>query len=179
MTFAPVAQHAAVYYGKPESAINWLSTAFLFAFLASAPATVYMLHLGPKPSIVASAVLVLIGNWVRYAGSHSASAEEGAGNFGVVMFGQILVGLAQPFVLSAPTRYSDMWFTDRGRVAATALTSLANPFGAAIGQLVVPFMVAGPADVSSAVLYVAIIVRNPPLSPFLINSNLSMAHDGV
>ncbi len=77
------------------------------------------------------------------------------------MFGQLLIGLAQPFVLSAPTRYSDLWFTNRGRVAATALASLANPFGAAVGQLVVPFMVTGPPDVSNAVLYVAIIVRLP------------------
>ncbi|KAH8621506.1 MFS general substrate transporter [Alternaria alternata] len=47
------------------------------------------------------------------------------------MVGQILTGLAQPFVLAAPTRYSDMWFTEGGRVGATALASLANPFGAA------------------------------------------------
>jgi hypothetical protein len=50
----------------------------------------------------------------------------------VVMFGQILTGLAQPFVLAAPTRYSDMWFTERGRTGATALASLANPLGGAV-----------------------------------------------
>ena len=77
------------------------------------------------------------------------------------MFGQILTGLAQPFVLSAPTRYSDMWFTNRGRVTATAVVSLANPFGAALGQLIVPFWVAKPSDVSNMVLYVAIIVSKP------------------
>ncbi len=48
------------------------------------------------------------------------------------MFGQILTGLAQPFVLAAPTRYSDLWFTASGRVGATALASLANPFGGAV-----------------------------------------------
>jgi hypothetical protein len=52
--------------------------------------------------------------------------------FSVVMVGQILTGLAQPFVLAAPTRYSDMWFTEDGRIGATALASLANPFGAAV-----------------------------------------------
>jgi MFS transporter, FLVCR family, MFS-domain-containing protein 7 len=74
------------------------------------------------------------------------------------MFGQILTGLAQPFVLAAPARYSDLWFTNRGRVAATALMSLANPFGAALGQLIIPFWVGGPGDVPNMVLYVAIIV---------------------
>lgn len=79
-------------------------------------------------------------------------------NFGVVMFGQILIGFGQPFVLSAPTRYSDLWFTNRGRVAATALMSLANPLGAALGQLIIPFWVYSPSDIPNAVLYVSIIV---------------------
>jgi FLVCR family MFS transporter 7 len=69
--------------------------------------------------------LLLLGNWIRYAGTRSKI-------FGLVMFGQILTGLAQPFVLAAPTRYSDMWFTEGGRVGSTALASLANPFGGAV-----------------------------------------------
>ncbi|RYO94186.1 hypothetical protein DL766_002729 [Monosporascus sp. MC13-8B] len=164
MTFAPVAQHAAAYYGVSESAVNWLSTGFLFAFVVVFPVTIYTLHLGPKPSIATSASLILVGNWVRFAGSHSRDG----GIFGAVMFGQILTGLSQPFVLSAPTRYSDLWFTNGGRVAATALPSLANPFGAALGQLIVPFMVNGPADMSNAVLYVAIISSICALPSFFI-----------
>jgi len=84
------------------------------------------LHLGVKPAIFTASALILIGNWVRYAGTRG-------NNFGAVMFGQILIGLAQPFVLAAPTRYSDLWFTDRGRISATAAMSLANPFGGAVG----------------------------------------------
>ncbi|RYP78678.1 hypothetical protein DL771_000345 [Monosporascus sp. 5C6A] len=164
MTFAPVTQHAAAYYGVSEGLVNWLSTGFLFAFVVVVPVTIYTLHLGPKPSIATSALLILAGNWVRFAGSHSRDG----GIFGVVMFGQILTGLSQPFVLSAPTRYSDLWFTNRGRVAATALPSLANPFGAALGQLIVPFMVNGPADMSNAVLYVAIISSVCALPSFFI-----------
>ncbi|OTB09555.1 hypothetical protein M426DRAFT_50598 [Hypoxylon sp. CI-4A] len=164
LTFSPVSQDAAVYYGTTESSINWYATAFLFSFVVICPFTIYALHWGPKPSIIAAAVLILAGNWIRYAGSHSRDG----GIYGVVMFGQILTGLAQPFVLSAPTRYSDMWFTNRGRVAATALASLANPFGAALGQLIVPFMVTGPGDVSDAVLYVAIISSVAALPSFFI-----------
>lgn len=151
MTFSPISQHAAEYYGTSESAINWLSTGFLFTFVAVSPVTVWMLHWGVKPSILASAALSLVGNWVRYGGS----AGGGGGHFGAVVFGQVLCGASQTFVLSAPTRYSDLWFSARGRVAATAVMSLANPFGAALGQLLIPLMVAAPADVPAAVLYVA------------------------
>ncbi|KAI0204596.1 major facilitator superfamily domain-containing protein [Astrocystis sublimbata] len=164
LTFSPVSQFAAQYYGRTESDINWLSTSFLFAFVVIAPLTIYMLHLGPKPSIMVAAALTIIGNVVRVAGSHSRDG----GNYGVVLFGQILIGLAQPFILSAPTRYSDMWFTDRGRIAATALPSLANPFGAAVGQLVVPFLATSPAEVSNAVLYVTIISVVVSLPAFFI-----------
>jgi MFS transporter, FLVCR family, MFS-domain-containing protein 7 len=146
-----------------ETAINWLSTGFLFAFVVATPGTILALQRGPKVSIIVSSSLLLVGNWIRYAGSHNKST--GGGNFGVVMFGQVLIGLSQPFVLAAPTRYSDLWFTDRGRVTASALTTLANPFGAALGQLIVPFWVNGPGDVSFAVLWVAVIVSCLPPSP--------------
>ncbi len=44
------------------------------------------------------------------------------------------------------------------------LTTLANPFGAALGQLIVPFWVNSPADIPNMVLYVSIIV-SPLVSP--------------
>jgi MFS family permease len=168
LTFSPVSSDAALYFRTNETTINWLSTGFLFAFVVATPLTIYVLHLGPKPSIITAAALVLAGNWIRYGGSHSKT--EDGGIFGVVMFGQILTGLAQPFVLSAPARYSDLWFTNRGRVAATALVSLANPFGAALGQLIVPFWVEGPADVSNMVLYVAVISSVCSIPSFFIPS---------
>jgi len=76
---------------------------------------------------MAASVLLLLGNWIRYAGTRA-----NGGIFWVVILGQILTGLSQPFVLAAPTRYSDMWFTERGRVGATALATLASPFGGAV-----------------------------------------------
>ncbi|ERT00907.1 cell surface receptor/MFS transporter (FLVCR) [Sporothrix schenckii 1099-18] len=159
LTFSPVASDAATFFHTNESTINWLSTAFFFSFVFITPVTIFVLHHGPRPSMMTSAVLLFLGNWIRYAGTRSNLAEDGltGGHFGVVMFGQILTGLSQPFVLAAPARYSDLWFTHRGRVAATALTSLANPFGAALGQLIIPFWVYSSKDIPNMVLYVSII----------------------
>jgi sugar phosphate permease len=75
-----------------------------------------------------------------------------------VIFGQIIIGFAQPFVLAAPTRYSDLWFTDKGRVTATAVASLANPLGGALGQLIGPLWATQPGDIPNMVLYTAVIV---------------------
>lgn len=81
------------------------------------------------------------------------------------MFGQILIGLAQPFCLCAPTRYSDLWFSDKGRTSATAVASLANPLGAAIGQLVGSEWATKPSDIPNMVLYISIIVSWDKYSP--------------
>ncbi|KAI9659764.1 MAG: hypothetical protein M1831_003662 [Alyxoria varia] len=174
LTYAPVAQTTASYMQVSVTAVNWLSTGFLFAFLVATPVTMYTLSRGgPKHAIVAASVLLLVGNWIRYG----ASRGSGPGSrYGVTMFGQILVGLAQPFVLCAPTSFSDMWFGERGRIVATAIASLANPFGGALGQLIDPLWATKPSDVPNMVLYVAIIStvatipslfipRQPPTPP--------------
>jgi MFS family permease len=154
LTFAALSSTAADYFDVSETAINWLSTAFLFAFAVSAPATIWVLnHHGPKVSILTASALVLVGNWIRYGGTRSGAN----GNFPVVMFGQVIIGLSQPFVLAAPTRYSNMWFSDSGRIGATALPSLANPLGGALGQLIGPLLATDTSGVPSMVLYTAII----------------------
>lgn len=86
------------------------------------------------------------------------------------MFGQMLIGFAQPFVLSAPTRYSDLWFSPSGRVSATAIASLANPFGGALGQLINPFLATKASEIPSMTLYVTIISTVATVPSFLIPS---------
>jgi MFS transporter, FLVCR family, MFS-domain-containing protein 7 len=107
---------------------------------------------GPKLSIVAAAGLLLIGNWIRYGGVRASPPSYGA-----VMVGQVIIGFSQPFVLSAPTKYSELWFSTKGRISATAIATLANPLGAAIGSLVDPFLTVNPEDVGPMTLYVSII----------------------
>lgn len=164
LTFAAVSSTSADFFRVSEAAISWLSTAFLFAFAAVAPGTIWILNrFGPKASILIASGLVLVGNWVRYAGTRA-----GNGRFGVVMFGQILIGLSQPFVLAAPTRYSNLWFSDTGRVTATAIASLANPFGGALGQLIGPLWATDISGIPSMVLYTAILSSAAALpAPFI------------
>ncbi|GAB7363816.1 hypothetical protein MBLNU230_g4382t1 [Neophaeotheca triangularis] len=164
LTFSAVSTTASDYFDVTPSAINWLSTGFLFAFVVVSPLVIWTLHRGgPKASIVVASGLVLVGNWIRYAGARATD-----GHFGVVMFGQILIGFAQPFVLAAPTRYSNLWFSDTGRVTATAIASLANPFGGALGQLIGPLWATDTAGIPDMVLYTSIISTIAALPAFFI-----------
>ncbi|EKD20423.1 uncharacterized protein L3040_004290 [Drepanopeziza brunnea f. sp. 'multigermtubi'] len=167
LSFAANSTTAAEYYNVTSSSINWLSTGFLFAFVVASPFVVYTLHRGgPKPSIIAASVLILVGNWIRYAATRVGTH----GSFGGLMVGQILTGLAQPFVLAAPTRYSDLWFTNRGRIAATAVMSLANPLGGALAQLIDPAWVHQASDIPNMVLYISIIATVASIPSFFLSA---------
>ncbi|KAJ6108233.1 MFS-type transporter [Penicillium sp. IBT 18751x] len=164
LTFSSISTTAAEYFQVSESAINWLSTGYQFAFCVASPFVIWMLNKGgPKPAIVTTASLLLVGNWLRYAGTRASG-----GIFGLAMFGQLLIGLAQPFCLCAPTRYSDLWFSDKGRTSATALASLANPLGAAIGQLVDSEWATKPSDIPNMVLYISIISSVASIPSFFL-----------
>lgn len=159
LTFAPVSKTSSQYFNVSESGINWLSTGFLFAFVVASPAAVYTLNRSVKTAMITAACLMIVGSWIRYAGGRAGGG--GDGTFGVVLFGQMIIGLAQPFVLAAPTRFSDQWFMETGRISATAVASLGNPFGGALGQLIDPFWADKPGEIPNMVLYVAILVCLP------------------
>ncbi|CAG7937107.1 unnamed protein product [Penicillium olsonii] len=164
LTFSSISTTAAEYFDVSESAINWMSTGYLFAFGVVSPLVIWILNKGgPKPAIVITASLLLVGNWLRYAGTRA-----NGGIFGLAMFGQILIGFAQPFCLCAPTRYSELWFSDQGRTSATAVASLANPLGAALGQLVDAEWATKPSDIPNMVLYISIISSVAAIPSFFL-----------
>jgi MFS transporter, FLVCR family, MFS-domain-containing protein 7 len=88
----------------------------------------------------------VVGAWFKYGGARTASPS-----FPLVMVGQIITGAGQPFFLNVPTHYSDKWFSATSRVSATALMSLANAIGAAVGQLVNPFLATKPSEIPNMV----------------------------
>lgn len=150
LSFAAISAQTADWFGhESESAVNWLSTCILFTYVAAAPvASLVLTKRSVRAAMIVCALLMVAGNWVRYAGTASR-------HFGVVMLGQVLIGAAQPFALSAATHYTDLWFTSRSRVSANAFISIANPLGGAIAQLVGPAVVSEPGDLSRFVLLTA------------------------
>ncbi|KAK9365772.1 major facilitator superfamily domain-containing protein [Lipomyces kononenkoae] len=156
LTFAPISNSVAAFYHLPsESPVNWLATVILFGYgVGSVPCAFVLNRRGVKSSMLISAILLIIGNWIRVAG---VKCNDGNGSFGVLMLGQVIIGLGQPFALNAPSYYTDMWYTSNSRISANALASLSNPLGGAIGQLVSPIMVTTTDRFPDMILYVAVI----------------------
>ena len=111
------------------------NTGFLFAVVVATPVILSALNRDPKLSMSVANTLLIVGSWIRYGVSR---ANHGQGLLGLLVFGQVLIGFAQPFVLIAPTRYSGLWFSDKGRVTATALATLANPSGGVVSTALFP-----------------------------------------
>ncbi|WWC72873.1 uncharacterized protein I206_106837 [Kwoniella pini CBS 10737] len=171
LTFSAVSKTSSEYFNVNENDINWLSTGFLFAFVISSPIALWILNFkGCKYSMCLSSILLIIGNWLRYLGSKLGNNNKNNTTFGLVIFGQIIIGFSQPFVLSAPTRLSHQWFSEKSRITATALASLCNPLGGALGQLIGPFMATEPDKVPNMVLYVAIITTVICIPSFFLPS---------
>ena len=101
------------------------------------------------------AVCTIVGAWLKYAGARASSTP-----FAVVMAGQIISGAGQPFFLNVPTHYSDKWFSATSRVSATALMSLANAIGAAVGELVNPVLAPTSNDIPNMVFLSAFYAEN-------------------
>ncbi|KAF3213896.1 hypothetical protein TWF192_010615 [Orbilia oligospora] len=157
ITFAPVSTSTQDFFRlEKASSVNWLSTVIFLAYICMSPVVIYTLrHLGVRAALLFAAGFSITGVWLRFIGARVGSSH--GGHFPVVMVGQILIGFGQPFVLSAPAYYSDLWFTSKQRITANALISLSNPLGAALGQLIDPFLVSRPGDIPSMLLYIAII----------------------
>ncbi|KAJ5606098.1 hypothetical protein N7510_008879, partial [Penicillium lagena] len=143
LTFSSISTTAAQYFDVSESAINWMSTGYQFAFCVASPFVIWILNKGgPKPAIITSATLLLVGNWLRYAGTRA-----NGGIFGLAI---------------------DLWFSDRGRTSATALASLANPLGAALGQLIDSAWATKPSEIPDMVLYISVISSVASIPSFFL-----------
>lgn len=134
-----------------DAPVNWLSTVILFAYVSVSPLCAWVLtRKNIKFAMTVCAVLCSLGNWLRYIGVVRKQ-------FWLLMLGQILIGFAQPFALSSTGYYTDMWFTSRSRVSANAISTIANPLGGAIAQLVGPAIVSTSGDLKKFILLTAIL----------------------
>ena len=130
--FSPVAIDAIKYFQTDLDNINWLGTVGKLVYLPVCPLVIWVgTSHGPKFSMVVAAILMIVGVWVQFAGSYTRS-------FPTVFSAQVIHGLAQPFLISAPTSYSRLWFDQRSMTVATAIPSLALSIGAAMGSLATP-----------------------------------------
>ena len=112
LTYAPVTTASAAHYGVSVTAVGWLANVFPLLYVVLAVPAGLALDRRPAAALTGGAVLTAAGGLVRLGGD----------TFGWALAGQLLVAVAQPFVLNAIT----------GVVAV--LPERTRPTGIAIGS---------------------------------------------
>ncbi|KAJ1553939.1 Major facilitator super domain-containing protein 7, partial [Cladochytrium tenue] len=145
-TYVAVTPTTAAYYNTSNWNINLVSlifTATLVVFIL--PAMWVVDNWGVRTA-------TLFGSWVTALGaairalSYFAPAES---RLAVLYVGQIIGGIAQPFLLDVPTKTAAVWFPSKERLTANTVMNLGQPIGTAIASLLAPGVVTDASDTTA------------------------------
>ncbi|CAE6493347.1 unnamed protein product [Rhizoctonia solani] len=163
--FASIAIPVSEDFGISLGQVNWLANCVNVAFLpVSLVIPSVCSRYGLRISCFIGTIVTLVGAWVRYAGTAPSLSPNG--KFGLLLFGQILLGIGQPWFLIIGPKYSEVWFDLKGRTTATMLVSISNPIGTSFGQIVAPYC----PSVRVSILILAIMTTGLAPSVLLIYS---------
>jgi predicted MFS family arabinose efflux permease len=116
LTYAPVTTVAAGRLGVSETAVGWLANLFPLLYLPIAVPAGLALDRWFRPTLMAGAVLTAVGASVRLVDETYAWA----------LLGQVLVAVAQPFVLNAVTSVTGHYLEEEDRPKGIALATAAT-----------------------------------------------------
>ncbi|XP_049603968.1 solute carrier family 49 member A3 [Syngnathus scovelli] len=137
LTFAPVADQSARYLKVTLSDINWLSVVYMVVSIPLSLATTWMLDtVGLRATLILGSWLNMLGGVIRIMGG--PPGEEFSINYWIVMLGQTLAAMAQPLIIVTPTKMAALWFPEHQRATANTMSSMANPLGILVANLVSP-----------------------------------------
>ncbi len=173
LTFASVAREAKVFYGVSAFQIDFLSMIFMGVFVLLAIPVSYIIDTyGIRIGVGIGAVLT--AGFGLLKGLYAA-------DFSVVVFSQIGLAIAQPFILNAVTKVSVQWFPIMERATAVAIGTLAQFIGIIVVMVVTPRLIGeidpdpnaipgillnyGIVSVLGAILFLAFFREKPPTSP--------------
>jgi MFS family permease len=145
VTFTPVISHAMVFYEVDEFKIIFLSLIFLIVYI---PVTFLAAWLVDKYDFKISAsigaIFIAIFGILRYFANDS---------YNLVLFFQIGIAVAQPFLINTITKFSANWFPDTERTTATGISLIAVYIGIAFGMILTPLLVIGINFTSMLLIY--------------------------
>src|SRR3954451_5898482 len=111
VTYAPVTDAAATYYGVSDSAVGWLANVFPLLYVVLAVPAGLVLDRWFRGGLAAGAGLTALGAVVRMVGD----------DFVWVLAGQTLVAVAQPLVLNAIIGITGRYLAERDRPTGIAI----------------------------------------------------------
>eukprot|EP01112_Ceratiomyxa_fruticulosa_P011652 TRINITY_DN3180_c0_g1_i2.p1 TRINITY_DN3180_c0_g1~~TRINITY_DN3180_c0_g1_i2.p1 ORF type:complete len:262 (-),score=43.60 TRINITY_DN3180_c0_g1_i2:720-1505(-) len=147
ITFSPISTNTTYYYKVDESWVNMLSMVYMIVYIPGIFfASVIVEKFGVRFGLIVGGLLNCAGAWIRCVPNPT-----------VVLLGQIVLSMAQTFVLSTPVKISGNWFPVQERAIATTLGAVSNQIGIMVGFYLSPFLAPAPSDIPRLLLVHAII----------------------
>ncbi|KAG2212795.1 hypothetical protein INT46_002123 [Mucor plumbeus] len=147
LTFSPVASISAEYLNVNISAITWLSNCATLIYIVICVSTGWVFEkYGMKTCFLLAAATNILGSWIRYFGTFAPVNQR----YPVIMFGQCIASIAEPFIMNIGTHFAAVWFATHHRVTANTLQAL--PLGMIVATLSMPKLVTSPGDLPRALL---------------------------
>jgi len=133
ISFAPITQDIAVFYGISENTVIWaLTGSFMIAYIpVNFPACWLIDKFGIKWGV---------GIGVMITGIFGLIRGIFANNFTIVLISQIMCAIGQPFVLNAFTKLAANWFPEKEKATASGLGTISMFFGIIIGMMLPEFL---------------------------------------
>lgn len=140
--FAPVSVWTQRYYGVSVAAVNLLSVIFMVLYAPGSYIAMHMIAVsGLRRTMVVGVLLNATGSLVRLASVWAAISDAGVAGYAILLLGQALPALAQPFFTNIPAKLAGDWFPDSQRDVATVIGAFGNVLGNAAGQIIPPLLV--------------------------------------
>lgn len=133
LTFAPIVTATEQYFGVNEFYAN------LLTLIIPAVYVLFSLHSGRRLDQFGYKTIVSISALVMLAGA--VIRGLGGNHYGIVLFGQFLVALAQPYMTNAINQITVAWFERSELNMATGLVTGGMFIGMAVGALLPPLLV--------------------------------------
>ncbi|CAB4057693.1 MSFD7 [Lepeophtheirus salmonis] len=143
VAFPSVSKNAAKYYDQTGDAIDLLSTLSYGITWTKSWTTFW-----GEYSLVLVDYCVFCSS-LPYLSDIFTSDEK----FYLALLGQILTGIACPFISCVPTKISQHWFGDNERTIATILLGMSNPLGIVLGQGLTPQIAPSPEKIPRMNIY--------------------------
>ncbi|KIY44389.1 MFS general substrate transporter [Fistulina hepatica ATCC 64428] len=169
--FGPVSTEMSEDFHISLDRVNWLGNIVACVFLPVSLLIPFVIaKYGIRVTCYIGGACLLIGSWVRYAGTAKSLSPNSA--YALLIIGQTFHAVSQPIYQVLAPKYSELWFSLQGRTTATMVISIANPIGGALGQIISPavgntrraILVLGIIS-SASVPCVLLIAEKPPTPP--------------
>ncbi|KAL4489385.1 hypothetical protein ABPG72_002681 [Tetrahymena utriculariae] len=147
VTYSPIIQQSQDFYNTSQQNILWLANCYYLTYTFLAIPTLYFFRWRLDFSLIIGAFLNALGGWLRYIGNDQ---------YTFAIMGQIVLSIAQLFILPAPVFIAERWFGMSERVTATGIMYFGNVLGVSFGFLTSVYYVTDSSKLNTYLFYMAI-----------------------